>query len=105
MLQKITDLWPTLLRHAEGLLPDDDEPADQEPGELSEGYEDIEETFKNLRWTRVIPLRDFEEMSTHVYSMSDDIKYGQQKMAAIKLDGLPQLQAHFDPIKWQAQNP
>ena len=74
MLQKITDLWPTLLQHAEALLPDDDEPADQEPGELSEGYEDIEETFKNLRWTRVIPLRDFEEMSTHVYSMSDDIK-------------------------------
>ena len=25
-------------------------------------------------------------------------------MAAIKLDGLPQLCAHFDPIKWQKQN-
>ena len=37
--------------------------------------------------------------------MADDILYGQQKMAAIKLEGLPQLCAHFDPIKWQAQNP
>ena len=36
--------------------------------------------------------------------MADDILYGQQKMAAIKLDGLPQLLAHFDPIKWQEQN-
>ena len=37
--------------------------------------------------------------------MVDDILYGQQKMAKIKLDGLPQLRAHFDPIKWQALNP
>ena len=26
-------------------------------------------------------------------------------MAAIKLEGLPPLCAHFDPITWQAQNP
>ena len=37
--------------------------------------------------------------------MADDIIYGQQKMAAIKLEGLPQLCSHFDPIRWQAQNP
>ena len=26
-------------------------------------------------------------------------------MAAIKLDGLPQLSSYFDPIRWQEQNP
>ena len=40
-------------------------------------------------------------MADHVYQMVDDIKYVQQKMAAIKLEGLPQLCTHFDPIKWQ----
>ena len=37
--------------------------------------------------------------------MADDIIYGQQQMAAIKLDGLPQLCAHFDPISWGERNP
>jgi len=37
----------------------------------------------------------------HIYKMVDDIMYGKQQMAAIKLEGLPQLCAHFDPIKWQ----
>ena len=39
-------------------------------------------------------------MADHVYKMADDILEGQQKMAAIKLEGLPQLCTHFDPIKW-----
>ena len=43
-------------------------------------------------------------MATHVYSMADDIKYVKQKMAAIKLDGIPQLRSYFDPIRWQEQN-
>ena len=36
--------------------------------------------------------------------MGDDIKYVKQKMAAIKLDGLPHLRSYFDPIRWQEQN-
>lgn len=40
----------------------------------------------------------------NIYQMVDDILYGKQQMAAIKLDGLPQLCTHFDPIKWQEQN-
>ena len=67
--------------------------------------ETIDEAFKNLRWTRVISLRDYKQMATHVHSMADDIKYVKQKMAAVKLDGLPQLCAYFDPIRWQEQNP
>ena len=70
-----------------------------------EDNETIDEAFKNLRWTRVISLRDYKQMATHVYSMVDDIKYVKQKMAAIKLDGLPQLCSYFDPIRWQEQNP
>ena len=43
-------------------------------------------------------------MAAHVYSLGDDIKYVKQKMAAIKLDGLPLLWSYFDPIKWQELN-
>ena len=105
MLRKITDFWPNLLLQGRGLLPDGDDLVDEGPEELPEGKEDIEEAFKNLRWTRVIDLQDYEEQANHVHSMADDILYGKQQMAAIKLDGLPQLCAHFDPIKWQEQNP
>ena len=64
----------------------------------------IEVAFKNLRWTRVISLRDYKEQAMHIYKMVDDILYGQQTMAAIKLEGLPQLCTHFDPIRWQADH-
>jgi hypothetical protein len=71
----------------------------QAENRIEEG-ESIEEAFKNLRWTRVIALKEFEEAATHVFKMADDIIYGQQQMAGVKLDGLPQLCTHFDPIKW-----
>ena len=73
---------------------------DPEAANRIEEGESIEEAFKNLRWTRVIALKEFEEASTHVFKMADDIIYGQQQMARVKLDGLPQLCTHFDPIKW-----
>lgn len=82
-LQKITDFWPTLLRQAQGQESEEDAEVsladDAEPVE----NEDIELAFKNLRWTRVIDLREYEEQSMHVYQLIDDILYGQQKMAAI----------------------
>ena len=69
------------------------------------GSESIEETFKGLRWTRVIALRDYEEGSKHIFSMVEDILAGHEKMEAIKPEGLPPLITHFDPIRWQATHP
>ena len=40
-----------------------------------------------------------------MFGMVDDVLYGKQQMAGIKLEGLPPLWTHFDPIRWQAQNP
>ena len=91
MLQKITDLWLTLLRQYQGLDEDGEEAQGEENDVDQEETVTIDEAFKNLRWTRVISLRDYKQMAPHVYSMADDIKYIKQKMAAIKLDGLPQL--------------
>ena len=101
MLQKITDKWPDLLVQGEYIQRALDEMSEPEQEVLQEEGENIELDFKNLRWTRVIDLRDYKEQSMHIYKMVDDIMYGKQQMAAIKLEGLPQLCAHFDPIKWQ----
>ena len=43
------------------MLPDGNDPVDDGPEELPEGHEDIQEAFKNLRWTRVIALQDYED--------------------------------------------
>ena len=93
-------MWPSLLRQYR------EEPdLEEAPDALQDGSKSIEETFKNLRWTRVIALREYEEASKHVYSMVDDILDAHEKMAAIKPEGLPPLISHFDPMKWQATNP
>ena len=105
MLKKITDFWPELLQDDQGQEPEDDAEVSHAEDAEPVQDEDIELAFKNLRWTRVIALRDFEELAPHIYKMADDILYGQQHMAAIQLEGLPQLCSFFDPIKWQEQNP
>ena len=40
---------------------------------LPENLQAIEETFKGLRWTRVIALQDYKDASATSYSMIDDI--------------------------------
>ena len=64
---------------------------EEAPDALPDGKESIEETFKGLRWTKVIALREYEEASKHVFNMVEDILEGHEKMAAIKPDGLPPL--------------
>lgn len=41
MLQKITDLWPSLLRQYQGLEPDEEDPDDQVPEVELESHESI----------------------------------------------------------------
>ena len=61
MKKKITDFWPDLLQEDQGLEPEDDAEVSQADDAEPVQDEDIESTFKNLRWTRVIALREFEE--------------------------------------------
>ena len=61
--------------------------------------------FKNMSWTRVIALSEFEEGSTRVYKMTDDVLRCKQDIAEIELSDLSMLLTYFDPVRWQAQNP
>ena len=78
-----------MLSPFEGLEQDGDEAESVQALADQGDNESIDEVFKNLSWTRVISLSDYKELSTHVYPMADDIKYVKQKMAKIKLEGLP----------------
>ena len=60
MLRKITDIWPSLLRQYQGLESEEDAEATNEEEAEQAHDEDIAVIFKNLRWTRVIALRDYK---------------------------------------------
>ena len=51
MLQKITDLWPNLLRQYQGLDTEEDADDNNVDDVVPAFDEDIELNFKNLRWT------------------------------------------------------
>ena len=61
MLQKITDLWPNLLRQYQGLEIEEDADDNNDDDIVPIIDEDIELSFKNMRWTWVITLREYKE--------------------------------------------
>ena len=71
--RKITDIWPTLIQQDDSQQEGADNEGDPEDEVLPDTEAPIEETFKNLRWTRVTSVRYFEEGTTRAYSMVDDI--------------------------------
>ena len=62
--------------------------------------QEIEVAFKNLRWTRVVALKEFEDGSTRCFKLTDDILAGRKEMEDMELSELSQLLTYFDPIKW-----
>ena len=63
MLQKITELWPSLLQGKPVSDSEDENEHAEITQPLPEIEDPIEETFKGLKWTRVIDLRDFRDAS------------------------------------------
>ena len=64
--------------------------------------QEIKKAFKNMSWTRVIALSEFEEDSTRVFKMTDDVLGGKAEMEEIELSDLSLLLTYFDPVRWQA---
>ena len=58
--------------------------------------------FKNMSWTRVIALSEFEDGATRVFKMTDDVLRCKQDIAEIELSDLSMLLIYFDPVRWQA---
>ena len=89
MLQKITDLWPQLF--GENKVEDTESDEEQEDAEQEQEDEDIpvEETYKNLKWSRVIALQDYDDNMLSSYNMKTDIMDALQQMKDIDVNSLP----------------
>ena len=98
-------MWPDLLAGGEDPEQDDDSHSSDAKEEQALQAEEIEVTFKNLRWTRVVALSDHEEGQTQAHDLSEDILASLKEMEDIELSPTACLITHFDPIKWQEDNP
>ena len=70
MLQRITDLWPSLLRNAQALASDGSEGEDASEDGLEEDKLDLrvdecqaQKEYKNLYWTRMIRVENYEPLT------------------------------------------
>ena len=93
MLQKITELWPILLRQAHNEPSELEEPLLQSDNEqLEEGAsQTIDEDqllieYRNLYWTRLIPINPYEHEVVRKFQLGPDIV---EECSAV--DGLPEL--------------
>ena len=80
MLQKITELWPSLLRQAHEDPSELEEPLLQSENEHLEelGSQQIDEDqllidYKNLYWTRLIPINPYESEVVRKWPLGPDI--------------------------------
>ena len=93
MLQKITELWPNLLRQAHEEPSELEEPLLQSENEhLEEGSsQQIDEDqllidYKNLYWTRLIITNPYESEVIRKFQLGPDIV---EECSAV--DGLPEV--------------
>ena len=104
MQRKITDILANILRPRQ---PGDDEERHallQSQREMQQLEESTIEAFKNLKWTRVISMQDWEPNSTRVWDLGPDIVAELQQMAEVAAEDLEQLEPVFDPIAFQEAN-
>ena len=99
MLQRITDMWPNLLRGFQPGQDDNDEGEDQPGNPLELGRLDIQideahinTEFKNLFWTRLMIVENYECDHTRKFALAPDIIEECQAVA-----DLPPV----DPETWQ----
>ena len=105
MLQKITDMWPNLLRRGGADQSDTEEPLlsqidDQSNGDgmLEMDEEVILFEYKNLYWTRLFTVENFEDGQERKFSMGPDVYEECQAVAdlpAVDFDGwIPNFEPH-----------
>ena len=107
ILQRITDLWPSLLRSGqeepseleEPLLGShDDVPEARRPQEVDERQ--LLEDYKHLYWSRLIRVANFEAGQERKWPLGPDIIEECEAVAAIPGDGPAGWRARFDPVEF-----
>ena len=80
MLQRITDLWPNLLRRARGgggeeelQQLNDGEDSGREEGPLDIDEEELLEDYRLLYWTKLMRIEDYEVEVERKWPLGPDV--------------------------------
>lgn len=104
MYQKLTNLWPGLLRRV--VREDGDE--EEEPFVHEGQMKELEESYLNVHpnewWTRVVSLQSFFPNIQEKYRLGQDMASEADFMFRIDVDQLPEWAAQFDPVVFQNEH-
>ena len=104
MLRRLTDLWPNLLRSSQRDQSDDEEPllGEEENGDRGENGHEIDEEqlledYRNLYWTRLMNIQDYEVDQDRKYPLGPDIVEECRAVAEAPQVNLDEWSPLFDP--------
>ena len=98
MQRKITDVFKNFLMPRQEGDEEEYEALLQSQLEATQKQSEVRESYKNLKWTRVLSLEGWENNSTGVYDLGPDIIAELESMEDIQSQELPKLEPVFDPI-------
>ena len=85
---------------------DDEQIVDRATEEqLLELREQTKEIFKNLFWTRVVAVHDYQAESQKSWPIAPDLSDEHDHMFTVAEDALPELEPYFDHAAFSKQNP
>ena len=106
--QMFTDLFPRNRHDHEVDMEASDDSSELNRAmeeQLLELREQTEIVFKNLYWTRVVSVEHYQADELKSWPMAPDLAEEYDALFIIDEDGLPELQAHFDPAVFTKTNP
>ena len=112
MYRRLTQLWPDLLGQ-----PDN---ADEETDQIAEEEAEVDKAtdeqlvglrdqtlsiYKNLSWTRIISLHDYNMDDQKSWPIGPDLSDEFDFMITIEEDELPEFKPLFNPVAFSMMNP
>ena len=105
MLQRLTELWPGLLRGRGGEQNGEDEPAQDTDAFTDADREEIRSRFATLKWTRVSLVSADPFRAAEVTDMAEDVIEAREGILAEQDESAGGQAFIFDPKAFQEENP
>ena len=105
MLQRLTELWPGLLRGRGGEQNGEDEPAQDTDAFTDADREEIRGRFATLKWTRVSQVSADPFRAAEVTDMAEDVIEAREGILAEHDESAGGQAFIFDPKAFQEENP
>ena len=112
MTRRITEVWPRLIRtrandgDGEGPVAENDaEPNIATPDQLTSLRESTAVIYKNLLWTRIIPVESAHPEEPRSWPVATDLADEFDVLFTIDEDALPEFEPRFDSNGFVKRNP